>query len=167
MLEHSRKFTFRFGDTKIVFNKAAHEPLVHVYCKALAFEIFHKQYPTIRVEAKVDERFQPDLSAIGYDGTMLFWAECGNVSMDKVEKLFKKYRQAHFVFIKEEQDLANFEKQLTKRAKDMITLPLIEIVIYPPHFSDWWVSEEGDVFIPKEEINVIRWHDPQKTDNQR
>ena len=105
MLEHTRKYTFRFGKKKIVFNKASHETELHVYAKALVYALYHKRYPTLRVEAKVDERYQPDLNALDYDGAMLFWAECGNVSMNKVEKLFKKYRQSHFVFVQEEHDL--------------------------------------------------------------
>lgn len=160
MLEHSRKFTFRFGDKKIVFGKNAHETEFHVYAKALVFALYHKNYPTIRVEAKLDDRFQPDLSAVGYDGAMLFWAECGNVSLNKVEKLFKKYRQAHYVFVKEEQDVPLYQKQLEKQLKDMRSLPLVDIVIYPEHFHEWNVSPDGDVFIRKDDVSIIRWHDP-------
>lgn len=131
-----------------------------VYAKALAYELYHRQYRSMRVEAKVDERFQPDLSATSYDGTMVFWAECGNVSIDKIEKLFKKYRQAHFVFVKEEKDVPVFEKQLEKRTKDIPSLPLIDIVIYPPQFKEWWISEEGDVFLPREEVTIRRFNKP-------
>jgi hypothetical protein len=158
MVEHSRKFTFRFGEKKVVINKDAHEPEYQLYAKALAFALYHKQYRSLRVEAKVDERFQPDLSASDYDGTMLLWAECGNVSMNKVEKLFKKYRKALFVFVKRPEDLRSFEKNLAKTTKNMRSCPLIDIVIYPEHFAEWWVSEEGDVFIPKEEVMIIRWN---------
>ncbi len=158
MLKHNKKHTFHFGDQKIIFNQNYNEPDINIYSKALIYALFHKQYRTLRVEAHVDERFQPDLSATGYDGTMLFWAECGNVSMDKIEKLFKKYRQAHFVFVKEEADLPTFQKHLEKRAKSLARLPVIDIVIYPPHFHDWWVSEEGDVFVPKDEVTIIRWN---------
>jgi len=28
---------------------------------------------------------------------------------------------------------------------------------YPEHFADWWVSEEGDVFIPKEEVTILNY----------
>ena len=160
MVEHNRKYTFRFRDKKIVFGKLAHEPELQVYAKALAFGLYHKKYPTIRVEPKLDGRFQPDLSANGYDGAMLFWAECGHVSVSKIEKLFKKYRQAHFVFIKEEKDIPAFEKHLSKIAKEMHSLPLVDIVVYPEHFKDWYVSDEGDVFIPKDGVSIIRWHEP-------
>ena len=161
MLKHNKKYTFRFGDKKIIFNLSYNEPEFYVYAKALAYALYHKDYPTIRVEAKMDEeRFQPDLNAIGYDGAMLFWAEVGNVSLSKIEKLFKKYRKAHFVFVKEEKDIPLFEKQLEKRAKDIHSLPLIDIVVYPQHFKDWWVSEEGDVFVPQDDVKVIHFHDP-------
>jgi len=158
MVLHSRKFTFKFGTKKVVINKDAHEPEVQFYSKALAFALYHKQYRSLRVEAKVDERFQPDLSASGYDGTMLLWVECGKVSMNKVEKLFKKYRKALFVFVQLSKDLRAFEKNLKRAVKNMRTLPPIDIVIYPEHFAEWWVSPEGDVFIPKEEVEIIRWH---------
>jgi hypothetical protein len=159
MLEHARKYNFRFGDRKIVISQAVHDSQWQVYAKAFAFALYHKKYPTIQIEAKVDERFQPDLSAAGLDGSSLvFWCECGNVSMAKVEKLFKKYRNAHFVFVKEEKDLPLFEKNLKRYTKDMPRLPVVDIALYPPHFHEWWVSSEGDVFLPPDEVNVIHWH---------
>jgi hypothetical protein len=160
MLEHTRKCNFRFGDKKIVISKSTHDSEWQVYAKALAFAMYHKKYPSLRIEAKVDERFQPDLSAEGYDGKMLFWCECGTVSMEKVEKLIKKYRGAHFVFIKNERDVPMFEKHLQRQLKNIPSLPLMDIVIYPPMFHEWWVSEEGDVFLPPDEVKIIRWHDP-------
>ncbi|MDP2653072.1 MAG: YaeQ family protein [Candidatus Omnitrophota bacterium] len=155
--EHNKKYTFRFKNTKIVIGKTSHETEFQVFAKALVFALYHKEYPTLRVEAKVDERFQPDLSANAYDGTMVFWAECGNVSMNKVEKLFKKYRKAHYVFVKEQRDVPTFEKHMEKVAKEMHTLPVVDIVIYPEHFHEWNVSEEGDVYIRREDVDIIRW----------
>ena len=160
--EQSHKFTFRFKDKKVVFNKAPSDPDFYPFAKALAYALYHKKYHTIRVEAKVDERFQPDLSALSYDGTMVFWAEVGNVSGNKIEKLFKKYRQAHFVFVKEEKDVANFKRQLDKIGADARTLPLVDIVVYPEHFAEWNVSEEGDVFVDKKDVTIICWHEPKE-----
>ncbi|OGX07040.1 MAG: hypothetical protein A2Z88_03025 [Omnitrophica WOR_2 bacterium GWA2_47_8] len=162
MLDHNKKFTFRFKDTKIVFNKLAHETEFHLFAKALVYALYHKDYRTLRAEVKLDEaRFQPDLSAESYDGKMVFWAEVGKVSIDKVEKLFKKYRQAHFVFVKEERDVALFKQQLEKRFKDAVRLPLVDIIVYPEKFQEWNVSEDGDVFIKKEDVTIIRWHEPE------
>ncbi len=160
MLEHNKKYIFRFGDKKIVINKTYNEPEVYVFAKALVFELYHRQYRSMRVEAKVDERFHPDLSATGYDGQICFWAECGKTSLDKIEKLFKKYRQAQFVFVKVEKDLEIFKKQLDKITKTFRSLPTIDIVIYPPKFAEWWVSEEGDVYLPREEVTVINYVKP-------
>src|SRR5690242_4316132 len=107
MLQTNKKYTFAFGERKAVINKLAHESEFHPYAKALAFALYHKQYRSLRLEPQLpDERFQPDLCALDYDGTMLFWSEIGNVSLSKIEKLFKQYRKAHFVFVKEEQDVA-------------------------------------------------------------
>ena len=161
MPNHNHKYVFRFKDKKVIFNKLAHESEFQPHAKALVYALYHGQYPTMRVEARVDDRFQPDLSALSYDGAMLFWAEVGNVSINKIEKLFKKYRQAHFVFVKEEKDMAAFRKQLDKMAKDMRTLPLVDIVVYPEHFQEWNVSEEGDVVIRKEDVTIISWHEPE------
>ena len=160
--QQSHKFTFKFKDKKVVFNKSPNDPAFYPFAKALAFALYHKEYPTIRVEAKVDERFQPDLNAFAPDGTtMIFWAEVGNVSMNKIEKLFKKYRRAHFVFVKEQKDVDAFKKQLDKMAKDMRSLPLVDIVVYPEHFAEWNISEEGDVFIRKDDVTIITWYEPE------
>ena len=161
MPEHNRKYIFRFKDKKIVFNKLAHESEFHPFAKALAYALYHKDYPTIRAEAKLDDRFQPDLNAAGYDGAMLFWAEVGKVSLTKIEKLFKKYRQAHFVFVREEKDVETFTRQLDKMAKGMASLPWVDVVVYPEHFQEWNVSDEGDVFIRKEDVTIISWHEPE------
>src|SRR3989338_3634519 len=127
MLEHNRKYIFRFKDKRMVFSRLAHEAAFHPFAKALVYALYHKEYPTLRAEAKLEDRFQPDLNAFSYDGTMVFWAEVGNVSIHKIEKLFKKYRQAHFVFVKEEKEVDAFKKQRDKMAKDMRTRPLVDI----------------------------------------
>lgn len=161
MLQANKKYTFAFGERKLVISKLSHESEFHPFAKALVFALFHKQYRTLRLEPQLpDEKFQPDLCAIDYDGTMIFWSEVGNVSLAKIEKLFKKYRRAHFVFVKEEQDMSTFDKQLTRQTKDFISMPLIDIVIYPPYFQEWNVSPEGDVYIRKEDVQIIRWHVP-------
>ncbi len=161
MLQTNKKYTFAFGERKLVINKLSHESEFHPFAKALVYALFHKQYRSLRLEPQLpDERFQPDLCALDYDGTMLFWSEVGNVSIAKIEKLFKKYRRAHFVFVKEELDMAAFDKHLRKMAKGLLSLPLIDIVVYPPHFQEWNVSPEGDVFIRKEDVQINRWHAP-------
>ncbi len=63
--------------------------------------------------------------------------------------------------MKEAKDVETFTKQLDRLAKDAITLPLVEIVVYPEHFQEWNVSEEGDVFIRREDVNIIAWHEPE------
>jgi hypothetical protein len=138
----------------------SYESEFHVYAKALVYALYHKRYPTIKVEVKLEGRFQPDLNAEDYDGTMIFWAECGNVSINKVEKIFKKYRKAHFLFVKEASDIPLFEKQLAKMAKDFKSLPLVDILIFPEHFQEWNVSEEGDVYVNRDDVTVISWSDP-------
>jgi hypothetical protein len=155
---HSRKFNFRFKDTKLVITKNEHESEFHAYAKALAYAYYQGQYPTLRLEAKLEEaRFQPDLSAEDYDGTMRLWVEVGKTSLDKVEKLFKKYRQAKFVFVKQAGDIPAFVAQLEKRFKKSVSLPEVEIMTYNEHFHEWYVSEEGDVFLPREEVEVTPW----------
>lgn len=163
MVQTNKKYTFAFGDRKIVVNRLAHESEFHPYAKALVFALYHKQYRSLRLEPQLpEERFQPDLCAFDVDGTtMLFWSEVGNVSVAKIEKLFKKYRRAHFVFAKEEQDVATFQRHLEKIEKAMHSFPLLDIVVYPPQFPEWNVSPEGDVFIRKEDVQIIRWHEPE------
>ncbi|MDE1920394.1 MAG: hypothetical protein KGI24_02990 [Candidatus Omnitrophica bacterium] len=162
MLQTNKKYNFAFGRRKVVINKLSHEGEFHPYAKALVFALYHKQYRSLRLEPQLpDERFQPDLCAMDYDGTMLFWSEVGNVSLSKIEKLFKKYRRAHFVFVKEQQDVPGFEKHLSKLVKSCSSLPLIDIVVYPPHFQEWNVSPQGDVFVRKEDLEIVRWHAPQ------
>jgi len=125
------------------------------------YALYHKEYPTLRVEVKLEDRYQPDLCAASYDGEMVFWGECGKVSINKVEKLFKKYRHAHYVFVKEEKDVPLFIKQMDKMAKDLRTLPLVDIVVYPEKFAEWNISEEGDVYINRDDVKIIRWHEPE------
>ena len=160
MFADNKKYNFSFNGTKIIISKKDHDTEFHPYAKALVYALYHTQYRTIRVEPQVDDRYTPDLCALDDGGTVILWAEVGNFSLDKIEKLIKKYRRAHFVFVKEERDLLIFNKHLDKLAKEVHTLPLIEIIVYPEHFKDWNVSEEGDVFIRKEDVNIIRWHVP-------
>ena len=90
---------------------------------------------------------------------MLFWLECGNVFMIKVEKFFKKYCLVHFLFVKEECDIQLFLKQFEKMIKDFKSLLFVDILVYFEYFQEWNVSEEGDVYVNCDDVIVIFWND--------
>ena len=83
------------------------------------------------------------------------------MSLAKVEKLFKKFRKAHYVFVKEAKEVEIFKKQLEKISKEMSSLPLVDIIVYPPEMRTWYVSAENDVFVPRSDVTIIRWHEPE------
>ncbi|NJL92939.1 MAG: hypothetical protein HC915_04070, partial [Anaerolineae bacterium] len=86
-----RKWTFRMAGKPVVFVKGPQEKPEHVYLKAFLLGLYLPQYPGLRVEVKIADRYKPDLVAVDEDKRPLFWAEAGQVGAEKLRKLVKRY----------------------------------------------------------------------------
>jgi hypothetical protein len=65
------------------------ESFEHVLMKALGYAVNVEEFPSLKVELSVGLRYKPDLIAIGADGEIDLWGECGLITVRKTIWLAK------------------------------------------------------------------------------
>ncbi len=101
---------------KVVMGRAEYESDEHVLLKFLAWCLFY--HPRLAVEKKMDGDFEPDLILQDYDMAVLRWIECGKVSINKLDKLTRRYPVARFyVLLAGRRDLEMIEKQIARKVE--------------------------------------------------
>ncbi|MFO7167907.1 MAG: hypothetical protein DIU80_007735 [Chloroflexota bacterium] len=100
-----RKLTVRAHGRTLVLVKRPLEKLEHRLMMALTWALYLPQYPELRVDVPVGERYRPDLVQLDAGGRPVFWGECGEVGLEKLRHLCSRHRHAHLVFTKWASDL--------------------------------------------------------------
>lgn len=95
-----RKITLTLGGKQFVLVKKPGESMEHVLGKAAAVALYRTAYPDLSIEVPVGDKYKPDVVSLDHAGRPRFWAESGTVSKQKLTKLFKRYPDTHFVFLR-------------------------------------------------------------------
>lgn len=95
-----RTLRVRAAGRTLVLGKRAGESTAHVLLKAIAYARYLPQYPDLRVEVGIGNRYKPDLVALDDAGEPRIWIECGHADADKVRKLLRRYGRTHFVWLR-------------------------------------------------------------------
>ncbi len=91
-----RKWTFCAYGKKVVFIKSRSERTEHVLMKTFLWALYLPQYPMLRVETRIGDRYKPDVVALDDEGYPVFWGEAGQVGVQKIRSLLRRYPQTHF-----------------------------------------------------------------------
>lgn len=86
---------------KIVVGGRAAEPESHVLLRVLAYLLFHREHLQFHVRALDDAiAYEPDLIELDYQLRPVFWAECGDCSVEKLDRLAVKVPEAEIWVIR-------------------------------------------------------------------
>lgn len=91
------KYTFNFGDSKLVMYKGMSESPEHIVLKLLSYILFQKRP---KIEHYANQHHKPDL-VIQDDYTVTLWVECGEVSIKKLDKVSTHNNKADIFVVKE------------------------------------------------------------------
>ncbi|MCP9495130.1 MAG: YaeQ family protein [Pyrinomonadaceae bacterium MAG19_C2-C3] len=80
--------------------KPVGESYEHVLMKALAYTMYVREYPDLRIEHPVGLRYKPDLVSRDEHGRFRFWGECGTIAIRKIKWLLKHARVERLVIFK-------------------------------------------------------------------
>ena len=154
-----RKWTFRAHGQSLVSFKKSGEKSSHVYLKAFLWGIYLPSFPDITVEVSVGLRYKPDL--VSWDEMRQrprFWGECGQVTLDKLGNLFRRFPETHFAVAKWEQapfwvdHLAEILKPLKRKAP-------VDLLIFkePSQRLSDWLNERGEIQVRREDVLQASW----------
>lgn len=114
------KFTFDIVSPKVkrklILVKNEGERREHIVLKLLAYILFYEE--RLRIEPDLGMHYRPDLAVEGEHGVPEVWIDCGQIALEKAEKLSRKLRATRLVFVKESvQELTRFKATVDKKAE--------------------------------------------------
>ncbi len=114
------KFTFDIVapriKRKLILVKNDSERREHVVLKLLAYLLFYDE--RLKIEPDLGMHYRPDLAVEGEHGVPEVWIDCGQIALEKAEKLSRKLRSTRLIFIKESiQELQRFKATVDKKVE--------------------------------------------------
>jgi len=114
------KFTFDIVSPKIsrklILVKNVGERREHIVLKLISYILFYED--RLKIEPDLGTHYKPDLAVEGEHGVAEVWIDCGQISLEKAEKLSKKARATRLIFVKESlEELIRFKATVDKKAE--------------------------------------------------
>jgi hypothetical protein len=93
------------GDKRrLILTQGKEEPFDHVALRLAAFALFWTSEPKMELSpshpALDSVEFRPDFLALNDAGEIVLWGECGNTSLNKLDKLTRRFPSARIVALR-------------------------------------------------------------------
>lgn len=151
-----RKRMYHAHDRKMILAKNPNESGEHVLMKAFLWALYLPDYPTLTVEIRIGDRYKPDVVALDEEGKPLFWGEAGQVSMEKVRALAKRYRSTHFAIAKWHTRLDPLEVLVTEAIEGIKRDAPFDLINFPADSAERFLDAEGHLQISKTDLEIRR-----------
>jgi hypothetical protein len=154
-----RKWTLRAHGRQVVFVKRTNERSAHVLMKAFLWALYLPQYPDLKVETAIGDRFKPDVVSLRMDDPYAeprFWGEAGQVGVDKIRSLARRYRHTHFAIARWETSLRPLT-EIVKKALDGLdrTAPF-DLISFDADSATHFIDETGEITVSHSDVEWIR-----------
>lgn len=153
--------------TKLLLVPKPEEKLDHLALKLAAYTMFHQEEPIVEPSSEhpalLGFDLKPDVMVLDEAGEIKIWIECGPASLNKLDKVTRRFTQARIVVLKA-------QPREALRQRDEVTGEIrhgtkIEIWAWPDGmFQNWLgaVEEKSEVFGEAHEksMNLVLNHTP-------
>ncbi len=156
-----RKWTFRAYDKQVVFIKRSNERSTHVLMKAFLWALYTPLYPNLTVEIRIGDRYKPDVVTLDEDGAPrregpLFWGEAGQVGLEKIHSLLRRYRDTHFAFAKWETRLDPYVELVSDALNGLRRSAPVDLLCFPGDSVERFIDERGNIQLSLNELEWVR-----------
>ena len=151
-----RKWTFRAHGKQVVFIKRSNERGTHVLMKAFLWALYLPTYPDLTVEIRVGDRYKPDVVALDEEGRPVFWAEAGQVGLEKIRSLLRRYRDTHFAVAKWETRLDPYVELVQDALEGLRRSAPVDLLCFPADSAERFIDEDGHVRVTLDDVEWVR-----------
>ncbi|MCB0115841.1 MAG: hypothetical protein KDD84_17190 [Caldilineaceae bacterium] len=154
-----RKWTLRAHGRQVVFVKRSNERSAHVLMKAFVWALYLPQYPDLKVEIAIGDRFKPDVVSLPNDDPFAeprFWGEAGQVAVDKIESLARRYRHTHFAIAKWDTSLRPFEEIVKRALHGLDRTAPFDLICFPADSADRFIDDHGEIHLRHDDVEWLR-----------
>ena len=150
------KWTLRAHAQKVVFVKRPNEKATHVWMKAFLWALYLPQYPTLKVEVSIRDRYKPDVIALADDSRPLFWGEAGETSAAKIRSVAKRYPDTHIAIAKWNERIDRHVAVVQEALNGLRRSPPVDVINFPSDAFERFVSRDGVVVVTLDDLPHVR-----------
>jgi len=151
-----RKWTLRAHGRQVIFVKKTNESSEHVLMKALLWALYLPDYPELTVEISIGDRYKPDVVALDAQGSPAFWAEAGQVGVDKIQSLVRRHRRTHFAIAKWESSLDILAGTVRTALDRQPHQAPFDLITFPANSAERFIDDSGTIRISHHDLLWIR-----------
>ena len=85
-----------------------------------------------------------------------FWGEAGQVAVDKIESLARRYRHTHFAIAKWDTSLRPFVEIVEKALHGLDRTAPFDLICFPADSADRFIDERGEIHLHHEDVEWLR-----------
>jgi hypothetical protein len=158
-LELEGKWSLRAHGQHLVLPKRHGEKASHCWLKGFLWYLYVLEFPHLVVEKDIGHRYKPDLVAFPEDWHSypqeqpVFWAECGQVHREKLERLFRQFPQTHFVVAKWGA-CPEWVGILQKLVRPQKRRAPVELLCFPENSLEVFLDQEGGFQVTREQVRL-------------
>ena len=159
------KWRLRAHGRSLVLAKRAGEKPSHVWLKGLLWALYLPHYPNILVEVALGHRYKPDLVSFAQDyqrcpqARPVFWAEAGQVTLDKLASLVRQFPDTHFAVAKWG-PLGNWENHLEQLLQSSRLRNRFDLLNFQGESPLQYLDPKGSIAVSLDQVLVKRWGTP-------
>ncbi|NDJ85990.1 MAG: hypothetical protein GYB66_08900 [Chloroflexi bacterium] len=150
-----RKWQLKAHGEKNVFVKSPGESPAHIVMKALLWALYLPDYPGMRVEVRIGDRYKPDLISLDSQGNPVFWGEAGKVSPDKIQSIARRFPSTHFALAKWDTSLAPHIQHVAAALNDLRREAPFDLIRFPEDSFARFIGRRGEIVI---DFADVVWH---------
>ena len=159
-LKLRRKWTLRAKDKQIVLVKKHYEKSAHVLMKGFIWALYLPYYPNLTVEIGVGDRYKPDVVALDQQGRPEFWGEAGQITIEKIRSLLKRYRSTHFAIAKWRSSLHPLIGMVEEALDGLKRNSPVDLISFTDDSAERFIDDNGQITITHESLNWVRLGEP-------
>lgn len=155
------KWRLQAHGRSLVLPKNAGEKSSHVWLKGFLWYLYLPHFPWVQVEKSIGHRYKPDLVAFAHElGSYpqhkpVFWAEAGQVTLQKLESLFHQFPGTHFAVAKWG-NLGPWKELLPRQLVLSRRKAPVDLLHFPEDSLERFVTAEGDITLSLEQVLALR-----------
>jgi hypothetical protein len=115
-------------------------------------------YPNLTVEATIGDRYKPDVVALDELGVPAFWGEAGQISVEKIHSLLKRYRSTHFAIAKWRSSLNPLINIVKAGLSGLNRSRPVDLINFQEDDAERFIDEKGNITISHSSVDWVRLH---------
>jgi hypothetical protein len=156
----SRKWTLRAHGRQVVVIKKARERATHVLIKAFIWALYLPEFPDLKIEVGIGQRYKPDVVQLDDRGRPVFWGEAERVSLKKIKTLVNRFPATHLVFGKWAAPLVPLQKTLSAAVSRSRRKAPVDLICFPADSATRFVDSRGRITIDFADLDWRRFAPP-------